>query len=109
MEKEFVPYGLALKLKEIGFDEPCMAFYFKRGAINKYWNRIYTNSVCEIEKTHNFHCTAPLWQQAWRWLADKGWISIYSPDNDLDLQKICLNDMLNSFKKWNDQHIDSAL
>jgi hypothetical protein len=25
MEKEFVPYELALRMKTLGFDEPCMA------------------------------------------------------------------------------------
>lgn len=27
MEKEFIPYELALELKELGFDEPCFGFY----------------------------------------------------------------------------------
>jgi len=27
MEKEFVPYGLALRMKVIGFNEPCLAIY----------------------------------------------------------------------------------
>jgi hypothetical protein len=27
LNKEFVPYELALKLKELGFDEPCLAIY----------------------------------------------------------------------------------
>ena len=27
MEKEFVTYELALKLKELGFNEPCIATY----------------------------------------------------------------------------------
>jgi hypothetical protein len=27
MEKEFVPYELALKLKKLGFDEPCFGLY----------------------------------------------------------------------------------
>jgi len=27
MNREFVPYQLALKLKSLGFDEPCFAFY----------------------------------------------------------------------------------
>ena len=26
MEKEFVPYEQALELKELGFDEPCLAY-----------------------------------------------------------------------------------
>jgi hypothetical protein len=27
MEKEFISYEIALKLKELGFDEPCFDFY----------------------------------------------------------------------------------
>lgn len=27
MKKEFVPYELAVKLKELGFDEPCLAVF----------------------------------------------------------------------------------
>jgi len=29
MEKEFIPYTLALELKQLGFDEPCLAKYQK--------------------------------------------------------------------------------
>lgn len=28
MKNEFVPYKIAVKLKEIGFDEPCLAWYY---------------------------------------------------------------------------------
>jgi len=27
MKKEFLPYDRALKLKQLGFDEPCLGFY----------------------------------------------------------------------------------
>jgi hypothetical protein len=27
LQKEFVPYELALKMKQLGFDEPCLAIY----------------------------------------------------------------------------------
>ena len=27
MEKEFVPYELALRMKALGFDEPCFGYY----------------------------------------------------------------------------------
>ena len=27
MKKEFVTYEIALELKELGFDEPCLAFF----------------------------------------------------------------------------------
>ena len=31
MNKEFIPYEQALELKELGFDEKCLARYFKDG------------------------------------------------------------------------------
>jgi hypothetical protein len=49
MEKEFVPYELAVKLKELGFDEPCFGYYDEGG-------NLYTEMV-EVLK-------APLYQQA---------------------------------------------
>ena len=54
MEKEFVPYDLAVKLKELGFDEKCLGVYYnKDGDV-----RIYDgNEVGD----------APLWQQAFDW------------------------------------------
>ena len=27
LQKEFVPYEIALKFKELGFDEPCFGWY----------------------------------------------------------------------------------
>lgn len=45
MEKQFIPYNLALKLKELGFNEPC----FKSSPELKY----------------------PLWQQAFDWFREK--------------------------------------
>lgn len=40
MEKEFVPYTEALALKELGFDEPCFAYY-----LNRKLNIFYSTSV----------------------------------------------------------------
>lgn len=31
MEKEFIPYELALKMKALGFDEPCFGYYISLG------------------------------------------------------------------------------
>jgi hypothetical protein len=36
MSKEFVPYELAVKLKELGFDEPCFGYYDNAGKL--YYN-----------------------------------------------------------------------
>jgi hypothetical protein len=51
MEKEFVPYGLALRMKVLGFDEPCMS------------SRDMNNGEGLIQ--------LPLYQQAFRWFREK--------------------------------------
>jgi hypothetical protein len=56
MEKEFVPYELAVKLKQLGFDEPCIATH---GYLELYIN------------TDDGHLKAPLYQQAFRWFREK--------------------------------------
>ena len=63
MEKEFVPYELAVKLKSLGFDEPCFMYWYK--ANNGY--------VLVNEKTQTFqpYLLAPLFQQAFRWIREK--------------------------------------
>ena len=55
MEKEFVPYELALALKTLGFDEPCMS------------SRDMNNGEGLIQ--------LPLYQQAFRWFRDEHGIS----------------------------------
>ncbi len=59
MEKEFVPYELAVKLKELGFDEPCFGVY-------RYHRRskTYTVAVTIYDSILNSGIKAPLWQQA---------------------------------------------
>ena len=57
MEKEFIPYELALELKELGFDEKCLS--------------------CSVSNTDASGITwtsvlvAPLYQQAFRWFREK--------------------------------------
>ncbi len=63
MEKEFVPYELALKMKQLGFNEPCLGFYNKEDRPNLGY---CTNSF-QDDTTLEIKCTAPLFQQAFRW------------------------------------------
>ena len=63
MIKEFVPYKIALALKELGFDEPCLTSYNENGKIFKVWEN---EIVMGITK-----CSAPLYQQAFRWFREK--------------------------------------
>jgi hypothetical protein len=56
MKNEFTPYDRALKLKELGFDEPCIATH---GYLELYIN------------TDDGHLKAPLFSQAFRWFREK--------------------------------------
>ena len=56
MDKEFVPYNIALAMKELGFDEPCFGYYDEGG-------NLYT----EMQE----YLPAPLYQQAFRWFREK--------------------------------------
>lgn len=100
MEKEFIPYEQALALKELGFDEPCLAFYknVEELLLN---DMLKTNS--DLSNITDW-ISAPLYQQAFRWFREKydlTWehqfddsnISLYVgeityPDNNLDFFKI---------------------
>ena len=86
MTTEFIPYEQALELKELGFDEPCLAYYDKDGdllgdiGINEDIDNLYRNSYFVIYKDFSeSEYTAPLYQQAFRWFREKHNIS-YSID-----------------------------
>jgi len=64
MEKEFVPYELALRMKALGFDDTCLAFHSK---IYGLLTSAPTKNVNEIAG----ECLAPLYQQAFRWFREK--------------------------------------
>jgi len=69
MTKEFVPYELALKLKQLGFDEPCFGRFNNDGYLliahtEKY---IISNGVDRSE----FFTLAPTFSQAFRWFREK--------------------------------------
>jgi hypothetical protein len=78
MNKEFIPYELALALKELQFDEHCFAYYQKSSVIGN-------DTILPIsfrDKASNFNdyqysklgvpfYSAPLYQQAFRWFREK--------------------------------------
>lgn len=76
IEDQFIPYNLALKLKEMGFNERCLAGYYNDGK-NLWFFRFHKNSEREPTVAERF-ATAPLWQQAFDWFREKGidsWVS----------------------------------
>jgi hypothetical protein len=86
MENEFVPYEQALELKELGFNEPCLAHLigFGDGTIENGRYKInqqqvfYPNdyiSSDDISEELGLHpfgmCGVPLKQQVFRWFREK--------------------------------------
>jgi hypothetical protein len=76
LEKNFVPYEQALALKELGFDETCLAFYDGQVTNQVYYN-IYRNGSGDYKPFKNTEKLkwfgAPLYQQAFRWFESKGY------------------------------------
>jgi hypothetical protein len=79
MNKEFIPYEQALELKELGFNEHCIAYYtiFQDKLIFSY-TAIYDSGNEYIDLVTNDNpsnskefATAPLYQQAFRWFREK--------------------------------------
>jgi hypothetical protein len=64
MEKEFIPYEQALALKELGFNEPCLGLYHND-------KTFYPTQCKSHEQFHGQICSAPLYQQAFRWFREK--------------------------------------
>ena len=82
MEKEFIPYEQALALKELGFDEPCFGYYTG----DKKHLIIRPSMGRRNEDLNDIVCTAPLYQQAFRWFREN--YSLYGTirygNNELD-------------------------
>ena len=74
MEKEFIPYAEALALKELGFDEPCLAFFWNTGKFYttaEYPHSIETHKQNQLGDYNYDSTSAPLYQQAFRWFREK--------------------------------------
>ena len=59
MKNEFVPYDIALAMKELGFNEPCFGYY-----------AIDSNNPCGGSYPCFGEGSALLYQQAFRWFRD---------------------------------------
>ena len=79
MIKEFIPYEQALELKELGFDEECLAKYFdfKRFTNSPRFSIIYGDYENYFKNSNlsEDNISAPLWQQAFDWFTSLGYHS----------------------------------
>jgi len=70
IETLFVPYELAVKLKELGFDEPCFGYYLCENSAFGVRLEITTNWI-DLLPYDSSSCKAPLYQLAFRWFREK--------------------------------------
>ncbi len=84
MEKEFVPYELALRLKGIGFSSPYPIGGHHGGAIFYYekGNLYYDGRPMYSSDAHSGQLLAPLFRQAFRWFREKGYLISFSSHDD---------------------------
>jgi hypothetical protein len=69
MEKLFVPKAQSIQLRELGFDEPCLAFYNGKFLDLDVWDWDYP--VGEKRKEIGECPQAPTFTQAFRWFREK--------------------------------------
>jgi hypothetical protein len=87
MKEQFVPYEIALILKDKGFDELCLGYYRedaqkKDGSLYEYITPYEYDEVKECE--HMIPVFAPLWQQVIDWLREKHSLDIMTRQLQLD-------------------------
>lgn len=84
MEKEFVPYNLALELKDLGFNEKCLGSW-RQEQEEEWFDPIKGEDIIlgsteiflrefigtsDMDRSYEL-CKAPLWQQAFDWFREK--------------------------------------
>jgi hypothetical protein len=90
MKEQFVSFEIAKSLKDLGFNEPCLAYYqlsfeeekepFTSTELN-YFRERYDNNNFRLERHPSAGkqaiCTAPLWQQAFDFIESKYAIGLH--------------------------------
>jgi hypothetical protein len=69
LEKEFLPYDLSLKMKALGFDEPCVYYVDKNN--NSYIYNFQTHPDEFIEWCGVNVIPTPTFSQCFRWFREK--------------------------------------
>ena len=81
MTEQFVPFEVAVKMKELGFDEKCLTSYDSEGKLRSMWNispddvdneKYLENTqdklYCRNSTNVNNYIAAPLWSQLFSYL-----------------------------------------
>jgi len=91
---DFTQYPEALELKQLGFDEPCIAWYAENKELQiapdtyKKWSSKACNNSNIISVFNSDCITAPTYSQAFRWFREKhglnSFVYHYGKDGILD-------------------------
>ena len=104
MKNEFTPYDRSLKLKQLGFEDECMAYYeisvteveheedgtsgpfgWKQGEVS-FEKRFFVNNLKGVDHTNdNWVCAAaPTWRSAFNWFREKYGLDSFCRQTNLD-------------------------
>lgn len=85
MQEQFCSYAIALKLKELGFDEKCLGYYNNKELNYGFSGKLGYKYEVFTWKAKKEVVLAPLWQQAIGWLMrEKGLFitfTCYAPES----------------------------
>jgi len=77
MKNLFVPYNIAKKLNDLGFDEQCICGYDKSGKLRSKLAHDTNGEAKFGWDKFDEHVPAPLWQQVTNWLRNKKKINVF--------------------------------
>ena len=96
MEREFVPYELALRMKQLGFDEECFGSYYLYKDENyqegKFDYRGELNIEYSIYKENTYYILAPTFSQVFKFFRDNYSLSVLIHD--------CLENYIGEIVEW---------
>lgn len=97
--KDFVPYNEALKLKELGFNEPCIFGYNDYRVLRSKIASSFDGDFVKWNEKYDRDLKAPLYQQAFRFFREKyQWQSYIEPTSDQHSRELGYNYCL-----WNNK------
>jgi hypothetical protein len=76
LDKEFIPYKQALVLKELGFDEPCLAFSYVKSEFGYIAHKVYLIDYLDDDSIvknseKEYYYVRPTYSQAFRFFRKK--------------------------------------
>ena len=107
MNKEFVPYELALELKQLGFDKTCFG-WFRNTEFTISFNDLYPKERGEEIKI----IAAPTYSQAFRWFRYKYWYTALILCDSFEIvQQVSISKTMVDFKtgEYRPNYITSTL